>query len=61
MFDEEFKPRKKPGFEKRNLVDMSVFEIKEYIGELKEEIQRAEGDIAKKEASAAAAASIFKS
>jgi uncharacterized small protein (DUF1192 family) len=61
MFDEEFKPRKKPGFEKKNLVDMSVFEIEEYIGELKQEITRAEGDIAKKKASQAAAASIFKS
>lgn len=61
MFDEEFKPRKKPGFEKRNLVDMSVFEIEEYIAELKEEIKRAEGDIAKKKASQAAAANVFKS
>ena len=61
MFDEEFKPRKKLGFEKRNLVDMSVFEMKEYIEELKTEITRVEEDIKKKQASQAAAASVFKS
>jgi uncharacterized small protein (DUF1192 family) len=61
MFDEEFKPRKKPGFEKKNLVDMSIDEIEEYIGDLKAEIQRSQDDIVKKKASIAAAASIFKS
>jgi uncharacterized small protein (DUF1192 family) len=35
--------------------------LKDYIGELQEEIGRAEEDIRKKEASIAAAASIFKS
>ncbi len=60
MFDEEFKPKKKPGFEKRTLTDMSVFEIEEYIGALKEEIKRAENDIIKKKATQAAAASFFK-
>jgi uncharacterized small protein (DUF1192 family) len=61
MFDEEFKPRKKPDFEKRKLVDMSVDEIEKYIGELKEEIIRCEDDIKKKNATKAAAASFFKS
>lgn len=61
MFDEEFKPRKKSGFEKRNLTDMSEFEIDEYVAELKEEIIRAEADKARKKASREAAASVFKS
>lgn len=58
---EDFVPKKKTGFEKLNLVDMSITEIEEYIGELKTEITRAEEDIKKKMASIAAAASIFKS
>ena len=61
MFDEEFKPRPKPGFEKRKLVDMSITEIEDYIAELTAEIERCKEDITKKKASIAAAASIFKS
>ena len=61
MFDEEFLPKKKLGFEKRKLVDMSISELKDYIAELHEEVARAEEDIKKKNASIAAAASIFKS
>ena len=61
MFLDDAPPRKKKGFEKLNLVDMSVSELKDYIEELKEEITRVEQDIVKKQASQAAAASVFKS
>lgn len=61
MFLDDTPPRKKSGFEKLNLVDMSVFEMEEYIVQLKEEIVRVETDITKKKASQAAAASVFKS
>ncbi len=57
---EDFVPKKKTGFEKLNLVDMSIDEIEEYIGELKTEVTRAEEDIKKKKTSIAAAASVFK-
>ena len=60
MFDEEEKkPKKTAGFQ--NLEFMSVAEIEYYIQTLKAEIQRAEADIARKKASAAAADSFFKS
>lgn len=61
MFLDDTPPRKKSGFEKLNLVDMSVAELKDYIAELQTEIARVEEDIKKKNASIAAAASIFKS
>ena len=61
MFLDDTPPRKKTGFEKLKLVDMSVTELKEYITELQGEIARVEEDIKKKNASIAAAASIFKS
>jgi uncharacterized small protein (DUF1192 family) len=61
MFLDDTPPRKKTGFEKLKLVDMSVAELKDYIGELQAEIARVEEDIKKKNASIAAAASIFKS
>lgn len=60
MFLDDTPPRKKKGFEKLSLVDMSIGEIEDYIAELKTEISRAEDDIKKKKASIAAAASIFK-
>ncbi len=60
MFLDDTPPRKKAGFEKLKLVDMSVGEMRDYIKELQEEIIRVEADITKKEASIAAAASIFK-
>lgn len=60
MFDEELDPKtKKP--KPRNLVNMSISELQDYIADLKAEITRAEGDIEKKKASQAAAAAIFKS
>lgn len=61
MFEDENEPRKKTAGVKRNLVDMSVGELEEYIIELENEIKRAKDDIAKKKASQAAAAAIFKS
>ena len=60
MLEEDFLPQKQPG-KRKNLVDMSVSELEDYIEELKAEIKRAEEDIKKKKASRDAAASIFKS
>ncbi len=60
MFDEELPKPKTAGFP-RNFENMSISELEGYIGELRAEIVRAEGDIAKKKASQEAAASIFKS
>lgn len=60
MFDDN-RPKPKTQPFPRNLVDMSVAELQEYIGELEAEITRTEADIAKKKASKAAAASVFKS
>ncbi|MCB9996454.1 MAG: DUF1192 domain-containing protein [Rhodospirillales bacterium] len=60
MFDEDL-PKKKEGSEfPRNLENMSVHELEEYVADLKAEIDRAEQDIAKKKASQEAAASVFK-
>lgn len=60
MFDEELDPKtKKP--KPRNLGQMSISELQDYITDLKAEITRVEGDIEKKKASQAAAAAIFKS
>lgn len=61
MFLDDTPPRKKVGFEKMKLVDMSIGEMQDYIKELQEEIVRVEADIVKKKASQAAAASVFKS
>lgn len=60
MFDEEL-PKPKTAEFPRNLENMSVSELEDYIEELKEEIGKAEADIAKKKASQDAAASAFKS
>ena len=57
MFDED--PIAPKG-DFKNLEFMSVAEIKEYITELEAEITRAKTDIDKKQASAAAADSVFK-
>jgi len=59
MFDEELPKPKTEGFP-RNLENMSVAELEDYIAEMKAEIERVEGDIAKKKASEDAAASVFK-
>ena len=60
MFDEEL-PKPKTSEFPRNLGNMSVSELEYYIAELKEEIGKVEGDMAKKKASADAADSVFKS
>ncbi|HBR67980.1 MAG TPA: DUF1192 domain-containing protein [Rhodospirillaceae bacterium] len=60
IFDEDLPKPKTAGFP-RNFANMSIGELEDYIGELKAEIARAEGDIVKKKASQEAAASIFKS
>ncbi|HCM84233.1 MAG TPA: DUF1192 domain-containing protein [Alphaproteobacteria bacterium] len=44
----------------KNLDPMSVDELRDYILALRAEIERAEGEIAKKEASKAAAAAFFR-
>lgn len=60
MFDED-PPKPKTSEFPRNMDNMSIEELKEYIGALQEEIHKAEADIQKKEVSRNAAASIFKS
>ncbi|MEM7650661.1 MAG: DUF1192 domain-containing protein [Pseudomonadota bacterium] len=59
MFDDDL-PKPKTAEFPRNMDNMSVSELEEYIGELKEEITKAENDITKKKASQDAAASVFK-
>lgn len=60
MFDDDLGPAsKKPS--PKNLEPMSIDELENYIMELKAEIVRTEGEIKRKKAHQAAAASIFKS
>ena len=59
MFDEEL-PKKTSSDFPRNLENMSVSELEEYVQELEREIARTHVDIEKKKASQAAAANIFK-
>lgn len=59
MFDDEFDPRTKKRTLK-NLEPMSIDELQDYIVSLMEEITRTEGEIARKQAHAAAASSFFK-
>lgn len=58
MFDEEL-PAKKPARPK-NLEPMSIAELEAYIADLKAEIERAQGEIAKKQAYKSAADGFFK-
>lgn len=60
MFDDDL-PKPKTSEFPRNLDGMSVSELEEYVAELKEEITRVQADMAKKQASSAAADSFFKS
>lgn len=60
MFDEESTKKQTAEFP-RNLENMSVAEITDYIAELKAEITRAQADSDKKQVSMSAADSIFKS
>ena len=59
MFDEDL-PKPKTSEFPKNMENMSVSELQDYIDELKEEIGKAEADINKKKASEEAAASVFK-
>lgn len=59
MFDDLPKPKPDAVFP-RTLDDMSVSELADYIEELRAEIKRVEGDMAKKKASQDAAARVFK-
>ena len=59
MFEETL-PKKKTSEFPRNLDNMSVDELKDYIADLTGEISRVEADMKKKKASADAAASMFK-
>jgi uncharacterized small protein (DUF1192 family) len=59
MFDDEFAPRKKPETLK-NLEDMGIAELEDYIAHLKSEITRTQAEIEKKKAIRDRAASVFK-
>jgi uncharacterized small protein (DUF1192 family) len=59
IFDDETDPRTKKR-RLRVLDNLSVPELKEYVQELKDEIARAEADIAKKEKHQSAASALFK-
>ncbi len=60
MFDEEL-PKPKTSEFPRNLVDMSVDELNEYIAELKEEVTRTETDRDNKQGSMSDADALFRS
>lgn len=60
MFDEDLPKPKSDSEFPRNLENMSVGELEEYIGELQDEIKRVQGDMEQKKASQEAAASVFK-
>lgn len=59
MFDDDLDPRKKAPAQK-NLTDMGIAELEDYIVELKAEIVRTEMEIEKKKAIRDRAASVFK-
>lgn len=61
MFDDEDLPKLKTEGFPRNLENMSVVELEEYIIEMKAEIERVQQDITRKKVSQEAAASVFKS
>ncbi len=58
--DEDELPRKRPRLERPVLDSWGVAELQAYIGDLREEIARAEADIARKGAHRAAADAFFK-
>lgn len=60
MFDEDNLKPKADSFIPLNLERLSVQELNEYIQDLKDEIQRVEGDIQSKQASRSAAEDVFK-
>ncbi|MCM2344920.1 MAG: DUF1192 domain-containing protein [Alphaproteobacteria bacterium] len=60
MFDDDLEPRTKKT-KLRNLDNMSVEELKDYIEDMKAEILRVETEISKKQKHMNAAATLFKS
>jgi uncharacterized small protein (DUF1192 family) len=60
MLEEDMLPQKQPA-KLKNLTDMSIAELEQYIEDMKTEIKRAEADIIKKKAVRDAASSLFKS
>lgn len=58
--EDENEPRKAKVFEPRVLDRLSIEELNDYIGALREEIARAEADIARKQAVRAGAEAFFK-
>lgn len=60
MLEEDLMPQKQPG-KLKDLTNMSIAELEQYIEDMKAEIKRVEADIAKKKAVRDAASSIFKS
>lgn len=59
MFDEDLPARKKETIHK-NLTDLGIVELEEYIADLKSEILRAEKEIEKKKLIRDRASSVFK-
>lgn len=59
MFDDELEPQKQSA-KLKNLEPMSLDELRRYIAEMKEEIERAEAEIVRKKAHMDAASSVFK-
>lgn len=60
MLEEDMLPQKQPA-KLKNLTDMSIAELEQYIEDMKAEIKRVEENIAKKKAVMNAASSLFKS
>ncbi len=60
MLEEDMLPQKQAA-KLKNLTDMSIAELEQYIEDMKDEIKRVEADIAKKKAVRDAASSLFKS
>jgi uncharacterized small protein (DUF1192 family) len=58
--EEDLPPRKRNRLEKLSLDMLGVEELREYIGELREEIVRVEADIARKQSHRSAADAFFK-
>lgn len=61
MFDDDLPLKKTTSEFPKNLENLSVEELEEYIEDLQGEIERVRGDIDKKKASQDAASSFFKS
>ncbi len=60
MLEEDMLPQKQTA-KLKNLTDMSIAELEQYIEDMKAEIKRVEENIAKKKAVMNAASSLFKS